>query len=535
MRQAANKSSFYCMACVALLLAGCQRGSTSAHAASVPGGGEATILLDAGYAGSWPTGLDPATDTTARANLSMMNAIFGGLFQIVAEPDGSHARVAGVLATGYQLEDEGRTFVINLREGVRFSDGTPFDAEAVRFNVERSRKSACTCAPTSWPWAQSEPVTVTGPHTVKLHFSQPYGAVVDAFPNANVNWIASPTALARMGPEQFRITPVGAGPFRIVSDQLSSRLVLERNPQYWQRNQPYLARLIFRSIGSEQAALQALLAGDAHAYEGMTSTPLIELARKQSAVTVTLQPPTAVYVIQLNTLHAPFNDLRAREAIYYATDVDAIRRGLFHSWYPASQSFTGPGGLFHHDTIPGYRTFDIARARTLVAELGGIRVKLGTLRSFVAEQVMTALQAQWQAAGIQVSIDSYELSRSVQLFRSGEWQAMLQTAGSFDPEAAGGVSWRFRSDQPYSGVHDGELDRLLLEAAASFDPSVRDSLYLQAGKRISDNAYAPFLFAFAPAQVAVKPLEGPGLTSGIPPLLVNTAVLWQDVKFASNH
>jgi peptide/nickel transport system substrate-binding protein len=471
---------------------------------------------------------------TARANLSMMNAIYGGLFQLVADDSGANPRVEGVLAAGYDIVDEGRTLVIRLREGVVFSDGSPLDADAVRFNIERNLASPCTCAPTAWPWAKEGRVTTPGAHTVELHFAKPYAAGINAFPISNVNWIASPTALRAMGEDRFRIMPVGAGPFRVVSNTLSSRLVLERNPTYWQEGHPRLDRLIFQSIGSEQAGVQALLAGDAQAYEGLTSTPLIEQAQNDARITVTQQPATAVYVIQLNIAHAPFDDLRAREAIYYATDVDAIRGGLFNDWYPVSQTFAGPGGLFHHERIPGYRQHDIERARSLVAELGGISVELGTIRSFVAEQVITALQTQWKEAGIEVSIQSYGLPRMIQEFQSGKWQAMLQTVGSYDPEAGGGVSFRFRSDQPYTGVHDASLDQLLITAAGTVDPDVRDRLYLEAAKHISDNAYAPFLFAFAPAQLAIRGLTGPGLTTKVPPIFVNTAVLWQDVAFAAD-
>jgi len=493
---------------------------------------EATVLLAAGYAGSWPTGLDPATNLTARANLSQMNAVFGGLFQLAVGPNGHSAAIVGVLASGYEVVDEGRTILIQLRDGVEFSDGTPFDAEAVRFNIERNLTSPCTCAPNEWPWAAKERVTIPSEHTVALHFSRPYGAAINAFPAANINWIASPTALKKMGEEQFRITPVGAGPFRVVSNELSSTLTLERNPDYWERGHPQLDRLVFRSIGSEQAAIQSLLAGDAVAYEGMTSPALIEQAEGTGRIVVTRQPPTSPYVVQLNTLRAPFNDKRAREAIYYATDVDSIREGVFKNWYPTSQSFTADGGLFHHSDTPGYRRYDRARARDLVNELGGMKVKLGTLKSYVSEQILVALQTQWQEAGIEVSIASYELPNVIREFRSGEWEAMLQTAGSFDPEASGGVSFRFRSDQPYTGVHDPELDQLLLAAAGTFDAEERDRLYAQASKHISDNAYAPFLLAFAPAQLTVRGLVGPGLTTRIPPVIVNTGVLWQDVRFA---
>ncbi len=521
-------------ALAALCAAGCggEGGAEDAASPSTDGGGEVTVLLQAGSSGSWPAGLDPATNTTGGSNLSLMNAVFGGLFQLTADTSGGNPRITGVLARGYEIADGGRTLIIRLRESLRFSDGTPLDADAVRFNIERNLDAPCACAPRRWPWPERDRVTALDEHTVALNFTRPYRAAINGFPIANVNWIASPAALEAMGEEQFKITPVGAGPFKVVSDELSSKLVLERNPYYWQAGRPYLDRLIFQSVGSEQAAYLALLAGDADVAEGITSTPLIRRAMEDERITVTRQPATSPYVIQLNTAAGPFADKRAREAIYYATDVDAIREGLFDGWYPASQSFTAPGGLFHQPAVPGYRAHDVERARAIVEDLGGISLTLGTVQSFVAEQVVTALQSQWQRAGMQVSIETYELAALVREFQSGQWQAMLQTAGSYDPEAASGVSLRFRSDQVFSGVHDAELDRILHEAAAAVEPAQREALYLEAAKRISDAAYAPFLFAFAPTQLTRAGVEGPGLTTRIPPILVNTGVLWHEVRIA---
>lgn len=491
---------------------------------------ELTVLLQAGSTGSWPAGLDPATNVTGGLNLSLMNAIFGGLFQLTADADGGNPRIVGVLAEGYEIADHGRTLVIRLREGVTFSDGTPFDADAVRFNIERNIASPCACAPRRWPWADSGRVTTPDAHTVELHFSRPYAAAINGFPVLNVNWIVSPTALERMGEDEFRLRPVGAGPFSVVSNRLSSKLVLERNPDYWQSGRPYLDRLVFQSIGSEQAAYLALLSGDAHVAEGITSTQLLAQARADDRIVATPQPPTSPYVVQLNTFAPPFDDERARAAIYYATDVEAIRNGLFDGSYRASQSFTAAGGLFHREEIPAYRAHDIDEARRIVDELGGLEVELGTIQSFVAEQVVTALQAQWREAGIDASIETHDVSALVREFESGEWQAMLQTAGSYDPESASGVSLRFGSDQLFSGVRDAALDRLLERAAAAVDHERRADLYFAAGRRISDHAYAPFLFAFAPAQLTIHGIEGPGLTTRIPPIAVNTGVLWQDVR-----
>lgn len=491
-------------------------------------GGELTVLADASFGGGWPTGLDPATNTTGGANISQMFAVYGGLFQLRARnDDGSGAEVVPHQAESYELLDGGRSVRITLREGIRFSDGTPMDAEAVAFNLRRAMSSPCTCRP-AWPLADNG-VSVENPRTVMLHFTRPYGAAINTMPTSNANWIASPTALQKLGEEAFKITPVGAGPFVVESNKLSSELVLKRNPDYFEPGLPYLDKLTFKSIGGDQPAYQALLAGQAQAYEGLNTTPLLEQAQKSGKLVVTAQPPTSPYVVQLNTEAAPFNDKRARDAIYAATDFRAISQGLFRGQYPVSQSFTGTGGLFHRDTVEGYPPHDPARARQLVAEMGGLTVELGTLGNYVAQQVMTALQTQWQQAGIKVTVHKYELSTLVQQFNSGKWQSMLQTAGAWDPASGVGVAFRFNSVSPFSGVSDPVLDDLLNSAAATADPAQRQSLYDRAGRHISDNAYAPFGLAFAPANLATEGVHGPGLTTKIPPMLVNSGILWDEV------
>jgi peptide/nickel transport system substrate-binding protein len=463
-----------------------------------------------------------------------MNAIFGGLFQLTADDDGSNPRIVGILASGYEIANEGHTLIIHLREGVRFSDGTPLDAEAVRFNIERNIEAPCSCAPIRWPWADNDRVVVMNERTVALNFSRPYPAVIHNFPVMNVNWPASPTALAAMGEDEFKMRPVGAGPFKVVSNQLSTRLVLERNPDYWESDRPFLDRLVFQSIASEQAAYLALLAGDAQIVEGVVSPPIIEQAMTQPELSVTRQPATATYLIQLNTRAPPFDDERARQAIHFATDVDTLRAGLFKDWYPVSQSFTGPGGLFHHERIPGYREYDPEKARALVNTLGGIQVRLGTNQSFVTEQMITALQSQWQLVGIDTEIKVLEVGDLVNLYQSGDWQALLQRVGSYDPESGSGVALRFGSGQALSGVADAALDQILLNAAASIDEQARDALYFEAARHISDNAYAPFLITFAPTQLAARGVSGPGLTTRIPPIAFYSAIAWQDVRLSAD-
>jgi peptide/nickel transport system substrate-binding protein len=518
----------------ALSLSACGGGGGGASASGTGGpvgdpqsGGELTVLEDAAFAGSWPAGLDPATNTTGGSNIAMNQAIFGGLFLLKSDDDGSNAEVTPNQAESYEFSDDGTVFTVKLREGIQFSDGTPLDAEAVKFNWERDLANACTCKP-NWPLAENG-IQVLDPLTVQLTFTRAYPAVLASFPAANVNWIASPAALQKAGDDAFKITPVGAGPFTVVDNQLSSVLELERNKSYFKEGLPYLDKLTFQSIGGDQPAYQALQAGQAQAYEGLNTTPLLEQAQAGGQLQVTIQPATSPYVIQLNTATAPFNDPRAREAIYRATDFNAINEGIFGGNYDVSQSFVAPGGKFYEKDVDGYPEYDLDRAKELVKELGGLTVRLGTISNYVATQINTALQTQWQQAGIDVEINDYQLSGVIQEFTGGQWQDMLQTAGAWDPAAGVGVGFRFHSGVPYSGVKDPQLDQLLDDAAATIDEGQRADLYKQAGELISKNFYAPFGLAFAPANLAAQGVHGPGLTTKIPAILVNSGVIWDEV------
>jgi peptide/nickel transport system substrate-binding protein len=506
-------------------------GTSSAGAthASAPGtpqhGGALTVLV---ASDGWPSGLDPATNTTGGANLEPQQAIFGGLFLLEANDDGSNAHIVPNQAESYTFSNGGKTLTIKIRPGIKFSDGTAFDANAVAWNLKRDLKSSCTCAP-QWPLTKTNAITVTDPLTVELHFTRPDPVVINGFPVVNANWIASPTALKKIGETKFKVAPVGAGPFTVVSDKLSAELVLKRNPTYFKKGLPYLDRLTLKPTQDDQAAYQAMLAGDAGAFVGMTTPPVIEQAKKSGKLSVSSAPPVTPYVIQINTRKAPFNNIKAREALFYATDWAAIDKGVFHNAYPVSQSFTAQGGLFYHKQVPGYRQYDLAKAKQLVSQVGDMNITLSTFNIYSAEQIDAALQTQWEKAGMHVTIHHYSLTKVINLFNAGTWQTLLQSAGEWDPGVGIGVAFRFNSKSPFSGVHDPHLDSLLAGAGGTLDASARDSYYQQAAKYISDKAYALFGIVFAPANVAASGVHGPGLTTKIPALAINTQVLFGQV------
>jgi peptide/nickel transport system substrate-binding protein len=341
-----------------------------------------------------------------------------------------------------------------------------------------------------------------------------------------------------MGEKGFKIKPVGAGPFTVVSNKLSTKLVLKRNPNFFVKGQPYLDNLTFQSISGDQPAYQALLAGQAQSFEGMSTPPVIAQAQKSDKLQVTLQPGTSPYLVHFNTNIPPFNNIKAREAMYYATDWEAISKGLFGNAPGGApivvQGFTTPADLYYHQKTPGYRTYDLAKAKQLVKGLGGIKVQLITTDVYTANEVMKALQTQWQKAGMTVTVKALQLNPLIKALTGGKWQAELGTAGAWDPGAGVGIGFRFQSTSPFTGVKDKHLDSLIAAGGASAVDSQRDQAYQAVAKYISDKAYGMFGFAFANANVAVKGLQGPGLTTQVPALAVDSPVNWAAV-WSSKH
>jgi len=496
--------------------------SSSSGATGTPKpGGSLTVLELGGYAGAWPTGLDPATNVNGAADQDQMNAIFGQLFQLA-----EGGKLTPDLANSATPSAAGKTWTIALHPGLKFSDGTPLDGAAVVSNWKRDLASPCTCKPMLPP---VKSVTAPNSTTVQISMGAPDGAFQSQLLVSNLNWIGSPTALKTMGEEAFKIKPVGAGPFTVVSDSLSTTLVLKKNPNYWESGRPYLDNLTFKATADDEAALEALQSGGAQAYDGMATPSLV--SSYKSHFTTTEQPATSPYDIQLNTAVPPFNNMNARLAIYYATDAALIDQKLFGNQFQVVQGFTAPGGLFYYPNVPGYPTYDLNKAKQLVKGLGGLNVDFFTLASPVNQNFMEALQQLWKQAGINTSIHLYSLAGLIQQFDTKKWQAALQTAGAWDPAAGVGLGFRFLSASPFSGVHDSKLDALILGGEGVVNPASRDKVYQQAAQYIAKNAYGPFLFPLASWNVAVPGVVGPGLTTVIPSVVVNTPPHWQDVGY----
>jgi peptide/nickel transport system substrate-binding protein len=519
--------------------------SPTTSSAPVAAGGSITVLESSGYAGAWTT-LDPAENKEGAATQDFMTAIYGQLFEL-----GAGGKIIPDLAAGYTYSPDAKTVTITLRQGVKFSDGTPFNAQAVAYNWNRDLGPiaiknglnppwlvAEQKAPKGSPPGTAEPalpgdIQVTGPYTIVVHQIAPNGAFIDQLFDSIPDWIASPAALQKEG-ASFGQNPVGAGPFVVASNTPNNELVVKKNPDYWQQGHPLLDQITFKTVGSDEAAYEAMLANEGQVYEDMSTTQLIN--QSASHFTVDNNLGTSPYDLQLNTSVPPFNNPKARQAIYAATDFTPILQHLFGGRYPITESFTGPGGICYEQNVPGYQGYDPTLAKQLIAETGlnKVTIQVGTIALSTAQESMQALATEWEALGLKVKQTSWPLSGLIAAFEANggkSWQSMVQTAGAYDPAGGVGVGFRFTSQSPFSGVHDPKLDTLLNEAQGSTSLSTRCGFYDQAAAYIAKNYYGPFYFTFSPANISVHGIAGPGLTTPLASVAVVPTIPWEDISY----
>jgi peptide/nickel transport system substrate-binding protein len=493
--------------CVAVCLTSCGSAATR----SDPDRSLTVLELGSTY-GAWNS-LDPITNQTAGINHDFMNAIYGELFQ--RAPDG---RIAPDLATRYRTSPNQRTIRISLRHGVRFSDGSPFNAGAVVFNLRRdlAKPAACSCLQN---FSAVSAITAAGQTTVVMHLSHPDPSIIYAFIDAPPNWIVSPTSLRRMGTRAFGLHPVGAGPFKVVDDVLNSRLTLTKNPTYWERGRPLLDSLTFLSVNDDQTAYDAMLAGQAQVYMDF-GTPTL-LAQMRSHFDTIPQPATETEAVNLNPTSAPFRSLLAREAIYYATDPQSINAHIFGSAGHISQAPGGPGDLFWNPKVAGYRRYDPARARQIVKRLGGLSFTLTTLNTPIQLPIVEALQSQWRQVGINAHLAVLTIPQAVKATQEGRVQALDTQVGSYDPSLLPGIAASYASTGPFSLVKDPVLDGLIARAGMQPNQAAAGHRYQGISDYLSRRAYAPYLFTASLWNVVDRSVTG--IDPGTP------EVAWQDV------
>ena len=490
--------------------------AASAASAGPTHGGTLNVMETSTFLGAWPAGLYPPTDTSDAADFPYMDAIYGDLFEM-----GDGAKLIPDLATGYHFSPDAKTVTVTLHPGLKFTDGTPLNSAAVKVNWEADLKgNACACA-SSFPLKS---ISTPNPTTVVMHLTKPFSPILDLLPQNALDWMWSPTAEKKMGAKAFALKPVGAGPFMVQSDSLNSKLVLVRNPHYFQKGLPYLNGITFSAVGNDNSAVDALQTKAQDVEQYFITYNLLQTVQK--TLRAQQLAGTSVLDIQLNTSKAPFNNLNARKALLYATDIPPIQKSLTSGVGLITQSPSVPGSAVYEPKVPGYPGYDLAKAKALVKQIGGLNFTLDTASGGSQLQVSEALVSEWKQAGINVKLDPLSTLQAIlNAFKANDFGAIVQGVGGLTPflNNGGSLFWRVASNGPFTTVHDPHMDQLLTAATSSINPETTAAALKNAYAYIAQKAYLLYIYGQPYYNISQKNVHGPGISTNQP------FIYWQSV------
>jgi peptide/nickel transport system substrate-binding protein len=389
--------------------------ATASAGPKVTNGGTLTYLAE-GL--EWPT-LDPASAAEQGPSQPIMSLLYGNLFDV-----GPNNTFVPDLAKSYSVSKNGLVATIKLRPGVTFQDGTPFNAAAVATNLKRDSApgSGCFCAT-----ALKTVSAISTPSNldVELHFSVPDGVLAATLATSGASFIVSPAALNSQG-TNYGQNPVGAGPYKMVSNVVNSTMTLSRWSGYYNAKNTHVDQIIVTSESAGAAGLAAIQSGGAQILSLGDDPPTIKVAAKDHALVANTEHLSANFEY-MDFKKPPFNNILAREALQYATNAPALNRSLFEGYGPASESLLGPDQIaFPGSTLKGYHNYNLAKAKKLVQQIGGLsftQLTLGNTPFAVAEA--EALAKQWSLAGIQVTIDPLTLAAALNLLETANYQGVV--------------------------------------------------------------------------------------------------------------
>lgn len=505
------------------ILSGCGShagtGSESAQAASGGTGGTLTYAL-----ATTPDTLDPQ-----RSGWAVSVRVFGNIYDnlVVQDQDG---KIKPWLAKSWTTSTDGLSYTFKLRKDVTFHDGTPFNAEAVKFNLDRIINPATKAANALALIQPYQSSNVIDEYTIKVNLSHPSQAFLANLSQSMLG-IISPTAAKKYG-EQFGQHPVGTGPFEFVSWEDNASIKLKRNDRYaWgpetvdNTKAPQLDGITFSIIPEEATRVGSVQSRQVLAAETVPPQNILGLQNSSDQQLLQTDTPGLPYTLFINQRNAPWNELKARQALQSAIDVGAIVKTLYLGTYKQAWSALTPNILGYDASLENKIQPNVERANQLLDELGwtrgadGIRVKDGkrlVLRYVDSSpnrekrnDIAAMVQQQLKAVGIEVQVNITKdiativfQNKAYDLYGNSQVNADPNALSSFYHTPAAGAR------ETLTGYSDPQLDTWLEEGAVTKDSTKRQQIYRQIQERISDQALIIPVYIFPYTVVASKSVHG---------------------------
>ncbi|MFA5539660.1 MAG: ABC transporter substrate-binding protein [Gemmobacter sp.] len=456
------------------------------------GGGAAAQAISIGLQQE-PTSLDPTSDATASIDGMLTQNVFESLTTVdsagVPQPQ---------LAQGWTISDDGLTYVFTLVEGVAFHDGTPFDADIVKYSFDRAMGEGSE-NPTKAIFAPVESVTVIDPRTVEVKLSRRDAFFLFNLAQGDASMVTPDTAATN------RTSPNGTGPFKFDGWTRGDRLTLVKNPDHRNADSVQLERVVFRFIAEPAAASAALMAEEIDAFPGFPAPELLVQFEADPRFDVTVGSTEGEVILAMNNARPPFDNLDVRRAVNTALDRDAIIEGAMYGRALPIGSFYPPHGPAYVD-LTGTYPHDPAQARGMF-EAAGVAGATMTMRvpPFpYATRSAEIIQAQLSEAGIDARVEIVEWGfwlDEVYGKHNYEMTIIAQTSPNDMGNFARGPGYYFGYDNPdYTAL----WNRIREEA----DPDARNEMLREGQRVLADDAVHFFMFQLPLLGVFRTGIEG---------------------------
>jgi len=488
----------YSVAAVAtavLALAGCSAGSTSPS----PTSSSTAVVLPSGVTQSVTVGgfnlatMDPGSATGFNGpGEAIVQNVFGQLIDPPATPGGKYIPD---LATKYKFNSDFTQLTLTLRPHVTFTDGTPFDAAAVKFNYDRYTS---TTSRVSQYVGDIASTVVVNPLKVQINFKAPDTNFLDVLALTVGGSIQSPTAIQKGG-AKYGLNIVGAGPFMQSSYTPGNELDLVPNPNFWDKSHTHLKKLIYLNTGVDPSVnYQQVSSGAIQVYQanGINTSPsVLSDAKSNSSISVIKADDNQYLFLPLNVTTAPFNQADARQALDYCMDRTTLAKALTQGFANPAYIDGGTSTLYYpNGSASSYAKnfpypFNAKKGTALVKKLGGLSFNLYNMGGQYTV-IANALAQMWkQNCGIDASVQTDTPPALATRITSGGYPAVLTISGGLnDPSFFRTFQTNTPQGKYAGGVGYPAITSLITQATQTNDTKKLTGIWAQAWKQINTQA-----------------------------------------------
>lgn len=449
-----------------------ESGNDSETVINIARGGD-TVTMDPIFAGD-------------NVDIWMDGLVFEGLVR--TSTDGKN--IEPCLATDWDISPDGLTYTFHLKDGVKFSDGTPLKAEDCEYSIERSMSDG------AWSSLISciKEVKVVDDNTIDIILTNPSGSLLSCLASF-VCAIYPKEYYSSTDSDTLAKEPIGTGPFYLEAWEPEKKMCFKKNPNYWESGYPLADEVNFLVVPDDNTRLMQLQAGQVDVITGV-STQMRESAENSKEIKIVDYPTTHVEYVSFNYTNDKLKDKRIRQALNYATNREDINRAVFGGIGTICPSIVWPTSAYFNPNQTSYE-YNPEKAKELLKEAGATDLELNLIiSSGDASSLMeaTILKDQWEKVGVTLNIDQMDSAARREERNNLTFEVLLNYFTSDITDVSENMEMFCLKDNydcwhlGWNGSEQEEAEKLVKEAGATNDDEYRKQNYYKAQEIFADEA-----------------------------------------------